>query len=225
MESANRRLVNNPDMFGGWPIEGLTLGGARVIAALDFRSHAQYMAPTSDARALPEGGIRVDLPSPLPPGEVAERVRSLVRDRLTIESSAPVRSARRLQGSIDGATVVLAVRDDNIVTRRKSWNVEFAGEITPTADGSMLRGAIDVPDRRELDILMWAFRIAGVMAAVLIVALQARQGLDPSTLGYAAVILAITWFATLRMRATGLKSAADDAALLLERLRSTLSTP
>jgi len=43
--------------------------------------------------------------------------------------------------------------------------------------------------------------------------------------GRVPLILAITWFATLRMRATGLKSAADDAALLLERLRSTLSTP
>jgi hypothetical protein len=183
------------------------------------------MAPSSDTRALPEGGICVDLVSPLPPGEAADRVRSLVRDRSTIESSESVRSLRRLQGSIDGATVVLAVRDDNIVTRRKSWIVEFAGEITPTAGGSMLRGAIDVPDRRELDILMWAFRIAAIMAAVLIVALRAREGPDLGTVGFAAVILAITWFATLRMRATGLESAADDAALLLQRLRSALSTP
>jgi hypothetical protein len=183
------------------------------------------MPPSSDTRALPVGGIWVDLLSPLPPGETADRVRSLVRNRLTIESSESVRSSRRLQGSVDGSTVVLAVRDDNIVTRRKSWTVEFAGEITPTAGGSMLRGAIDVPDRRELDILMWAFRIAGIIAAVLIVALQAPDGLDPSTIASAAVILAIAWIATLRMRATGLKCAADDAALLLQRLRSTLSTP
>jgi hypothetical protein len=199
-------------------------------AVLDAARHAGlgFLTPVAGrtgTRALPEGGIWVDLLSPLPPGEAADRVRSLVRDRLTIESSESVRSSRRLQGSIDGSTVLLAVRDDNIVTRRKSWNVEFAGEITPTAGGSMLRGAIDVPDRRELDILMWAFRIAGIMAAVLIVALQARDGLDPSAVGFAAVILAITWIATRRMRATGLKCAADDAALLLQRLRSTLSTP
>lgn len=119
----------------------------------------------------------------------------------------------------------MTVRDDNVLTRRKSWNVEFDGEIVPTADGSLLRGAIDVPDRRALDTLMWAVRIVGIVAAVLVVALRAREGLDPSTVAYGAVIIAFTWIATVRMRATGLKSAADDAALLLQRLRSTLSLP
>ena len=183
------------------------------------------MAQASDARELPIGGLRVDLPTPLSPSEAAERVRSLVRDRVTIESSTSVRSSRRLQGSIDASTMVLVVRDDNVLTRRKSWNVEFSGELTPTADGSMLRGAIDVPDRRDLEKLMWAFRIVGVVPAALLIALQARQGLDPSAVAFAAVILSITWLATLRMKVTGLKGADDDAALLLHRLRATLSTP
>jgi hypothetical protein len=180
------------------------------------------MVRTPDNAPLPPGGVDVDLASSLSTTETVQRVCSLVVDRVSLEVSEPPPAHRRLLGSVDGPAVHLVLRDDRIWTRRRSWNVEFVGEITPTQTGSALRGTIDVPDRQTLANLMWMFRLASIGIAVLIIAIKARTGFDPGTVAFGVVMVAFVWFVTMRMETDGLKYAAEDANLIERGLRTTL---
>ena len=64
--------------------------------------------------------------------------------------------------------------------RRKSWNIEFTGNIEQTTEGATLIGTIDIPDRRQLHALMWLFRVAAGPAAFLWAALAIRDS-EPGT--------------------------------------------
>jgi hypothetical protein len=166
--------------------------------------------------------VDIDVASGLSPEQAAQRVRSLVTDRVSLEVSVPARACRRLLGSVDGPIVHLVVRDDRPWTRRMSWNVEFAGEIAATPSGSAVRGTIDVPDRQMLDALIWIFRLTAMGIAILIVAIQTRTAFDPGTAAYGVVMAAFVWFITMRVRNAGVTFAAEDADLIERTLRTTL---
>jgi hypothetical protein len=159
------------------------------------------------------------------PEEAARRIDASVRDRRTIERVGAKHPSRRLDGSIDDGHVHLTIVDDNIRTRPKGWMVEFGGEIVPTATGSELRGSVDLPDRRQLDILMWLFRAAGLMAGFFIVALATRdQSFVGSFLGGVAVA-GLTWLASGYIKREYLNRASEDAGLIEGHLRAILEAP
>jgi hypothetical protein len=169
------------------------------------------------------GGFAVA--SGIPPEEAARRIDASVRDRRTIEIVGGRQPSRRLVGSIDNGRVHLNIVDDDIWTRPKGFTIEFDGEIVATASGSELRGRIDLPDRRQLDILMWLFRVVGLLAGFVIVALATRgvSIVGPLLGGVAAA--GLTWLATVYIKRGYLSRAAEDANLVEEHLRAILEAP
>jgi len=174
------------------------------------------------------GPLELVVPTGLTLPDASDRLQRALAERSSIESRTDAPSDRRLAGMVSGATAVLSIRDARLVTRRKSWNVEFRGILDPTPDGTILRGMIDIPDRRPLHVLMWMFRIATGVIAILAVALAARdlaQGapVDVWPTVAALVGLPFTVFVTARMEADGERAAAEDAELLAAFLRRTFA--
>ena len=127
-----------------------------------------------------------------------------------------------------GAKADLSVRDGRLLTRRKSWNIQFLGNLEPTTDGATLSGTIDIPDRRQLHAILWMFRIATGMAALFWIALALRD-LEPgasipvlSIVGAIVGVVALGWVMA-KMEDDGQRAAAEDARLLIEFLHRSLA--
>jgi len=120
--------------------------------------------------------------------------------------------------------VRLRVHDANLVTARKSWNIEFSGGVKPLDAGAALVGVVDIPDRRALRILSWEFRLAGVLIGAIGLAIGVGQ-LAPS--GMSALIglligAAFLLGATYVLR-EGELAAGEDAHLLALALHDILN--
>jgi hypothetical protein len=147
------------------------------------------------------------------------RLASLLEERPPIEERMRVSSERQLVGHVDGAAVHLSVWNENVRSHRKSWNVEFDGRFESGPAGAVLKGVIDIPDRTQLRIILWMFRIATVFVAILAVGLAVRDVSQGKPLilwpPIAAiffvplVVLGTTW-----MERDGVRRAADDARLM-----------
>src|SRR5437660_2127411 len=122
------------------------------------------------------GPLELVLPTTLTVSDASARVRRALAERASVELQAAATSDRRLVGSMDGATAHLSVRDEHFFTRRMNWGViEFDGRFNESADGVTLEGAIDIPDRRDLDRMMWVFRIATGVIAIFALAITGRE--------------------------------------------------
>jgi len=167
--------------------------------------------------------------SPLPPGDAEARIRAAISDGRSVESTQGARERRRLSGSVDGPAVRLTVRGDNVITRRKSWNIEFIGTIEGTSSGSRLTGSTDIPDRKALRAIVWMLGIACVMVVVVALGLAVRtaESAGSVSLGAPAFALVVAGVAVLgltKMKFDGEAAAAVDAALLEDGLRSLLGS-
>jgi hypothetical protein len=140
--------------------------------------------------------------------------------------SKPSTTDRRLAGQATAERIGLSVRDHRVVTRRKSWNIAFDGTIEVVANGSELRGEIDVPDRRNLHLLMVLLRVAAFVPIAIAVALAVRSpeggGVPVVSVAFAAAITVASLLGTVLLERGGLKSAADDAEALTRFLRRLL---
>lgn len=155
----------------------------------------------------------------LRPTEVATRLRDAIQDRRSIEIDPRSRSRRRLSGSIDGTSVRLTVHDDNFLTRKKSWNIEFTGEVDKAPLGSVLHGSIEVPDRNELRILVRLFGVGAVLAVVIAMGLAVRTAISGASVDLGPTILSLVVSAVAvigftQMKKGGETGAAVDAKLL-----------
>jgi hypothetical protein len=164
----------------------------------------------------------------LEPEELVARLQHALDDRALIEIDPDSKSRRRVTGSIDGKTIRLGVRDDRVATRRKSWNIEFTGEISQTSNGSVLRGSIEVPDRGALGAVVRLLIVGACLAVVIAVAVSARSALSGGSIDLAPTIVtlaigAVAVFALIQMMAEGESAAAIDSSLLQGFLRLLLS--
>jgi hypothetical protein len=152
----------------------------------------------------------------------------MVHERHSIEVAANVASDRRFVGSVTGARVDLSVWDERLRTRRKSWNIEFLGALEQTTDGAILNGTVDIPDRRQLHAILWMFRLAAGLAAVLWIAFALRD-LEPAgslpilpIIGATSLVV-VVWWVLARMEGDGQRAASEDARLLIDFLHRSLN--
>lgn len=174
------------------------------------------------------GSEEFNVDTPLKLVEVVARLRDAINARDSIEIDPKAKFRRRLSGSIDGPSIRLTVHDDNIFTRKKSWNIEFNAEISQTPRGSSLRGAIEVPDRNALSLLVYLFKIGSVLAVVIATGLAARTAISggavdfgPPTMG--VVISSVAVIAFGQLKKDGETAAAGDAKLLDGFMRRLLN--
>jgi hypothetical protein len=154
-----------------------------------------------------------------PVADAGSRLGSLLAGRPSVERRTSTSTDRRLVGQVEGANVRLSVWDANGLTRRKGWKVEFRGAFEPAPGGAVLRGAVEIPDRAQLRILMWMFRVASAFVPVLVLGLDIRglwagRPLDPAP-AIGAISLAVAAFLVVgRVEADGQRQAQEDADLL-----------
>jgi len=155
----------------------------------------------------------------VPMSTAVARLAEALADRPRIEPTTSSSSDRRLIGHVEGNAVRLSVWDANVLSRRKSWNVQFLGAFETAASGAILTGAIDIPDRKQLAALIWMFRIASVFTAILALAIDVRDlavgravVLVPAIGAIAIAVFAVV--ATRRMETEGGRRAEDDARVL-----------
>jgi hypothetical protein len=72
--------------------------------------------------------ISVVIPLSVPVDQARTRIRTAVDSEERVDPPAAM-TDRRLRGEIADETIVLWVQDSNLRRRRKSWNVEFRGEL------------------------------------------------------------------------------------------------
>lgn len=123
--------------------------------------------------------------------------------------------------------VRLRVHDANLVTARKSWNIEFSGGVKPLDAGAALVGVVDIPDRRALRILSWEFRLAGVLIGAMGLASGFGQ-LAPDGMSVPSVLIGLLIGAGVVLGATyltreGERAAGEDAHLLALALHDILN--
>jgi hypothetical protein len=147
------------------------------------------------------------------------RLVAFLADRPRIEPATSGSSDRRLIGQVDGNRVQLVIWDANILSRRKSWNVEFRGAFKSTPTGAVLSGAIDIPDRAQLRAVMWMFRIASAFTAILAIGIDVRDSsmgravaLVPAIAAVAVAVVAV--LVTRQMEMDGGRQAEHDAMVL-----------
>jgi hypothetical protein len=168
---------------------------------------------------FPRAPRTVVLETGRPISDAASHLATLLADRPRIESGTRRSPDRRLIGQVEGTEVCLSVWDANGFTRRRSWNVEFVGAFEAAPDGAILRGAVDVPDRAQLRVLMWMFRVASAFVPVLVLGLDIRElsagrpfDLSPAI---GAIALAVAAFLVVgRIEMDGERQAEEDARLL-----------
>lgn len=181
------------------------------------------MTEGQTAVARLDGPLEFRVESRLAPGQVTSRIREGLEGRRTIELDPDTKSSRRLAGWTDGTRLVLTAWDDKLWTRRKSWNIALDAEIVATANGSVVSGTIDIPDRRALHILMLLFRVAAVIPVILEVGMSLRSGrVEDGLVGFAVLLVAGGWFVTSRMERDGKVAAAEDARLVDRALRGLI---
>jgi hypothetical protein len=170
--------------------------------------------------------VGVFVSSPLSRDDVLERLREAIESHASIETS-PSTSDRRLTGQATTERITLAVRDQRLVTRRKSWNIAFDGSVEAGGSGSEVRGEIDVPDRRNLHVMMLLLRLAALLPIAWAIAIAVRNqdgiGASAGTLAFAAVVTLSTLIGSVVLEREGLRSAAADAGALTRFLEGLLT--
>ena len=164
----------------------------------------------------------------LQPTDLIARLLAAIDDHHSIEMDPTLRSRRSLSGSIDGSSVRLVVYDDNMLTRKKSWNVEFNGNVVETSQGSTIRGVIEVPDRSQLSLMIRFLSIGAILVVAIAVGLTVRAVTSGGALDLAPLIvtMVVSFFAVIalfRMEREGESAAGDDASLLDAFLRRLLA--
>jgi hypothetical protein len=147
------------------------------------------------------------------------RIEPTPSARFEVGAGLVISSDRHLVGQVDGVGVHLAVQDANIVSRRKSWNIEFDGAFESSGTGAILRGAIDIPDRIQLRVILWMFWFLSVFAAILAVGLAIRHLSEGQPVAIWPTVVAIVTVpvvvvATRRMETDGWRRAEDDARVM-----------
>jgi hypothetical protein len=174
------------------------------------------------------GPLELVVPTGLTPEDASGRIQRALAERSSIELRTDAATDRRLAGSVSEARVDLTIRDERLLTRRKSWNIRFIGMFDATPNGSTLRGSVDIPDRRQLHILMQVFWLASVVVVVVAVALAVRAFAQdaPVTIWVPTVVALVativTAYVSWRLEDDGERAALEDAELLAEFLRRTL---
>lgn len=170
----------------------------------------------------------VEIDSPASASDAAQRLRRAVGERSSIELEGGATSDRRAAGQVSGDEVRLRVHDADWTRRRKSWNVEFRGEIRAADSRSVLRGRIDIPDRSALRVYMRLARLGVVLVVVVASVVLFRQisegdrgGLEKAVITVLFAGLAIA--GSFWLEASGERNAAEDARLLFEFLKRTLA--
>ena len=170
------------------------------------------------------------LPTTLTVLDASAQVRRALAERASVELEAGATTDRRLVGSMDGATAHLSVRDEHFFTRRMNWGlIEFHGRFNESADGVTLEGAIDIPDRRDLDRMMWVFRIAAAVIAIFALAIIGRELASGASVTIWSVIGALALFGgivagSFLVKADGERAAGEDAEQLTEFLTRMLAS-
>jgi len=164
-----------------------------------------------------DADLEVVIDSPLPPREAWERLTQAVADRRRIEvASAP--GDRRIEGRVDEKGVCLWVRDSALSRRRKSWNIEFRGQLTGEDSGSRLQGMIGIRDRGALRAFVLLSRLAAGLLGLLAVVITARQAGAVSVSAFAGYGFALLVFGAALaggswLQRDGERAAADHARL------------
>ena len=117
----------------------------------------------------------------------------------------------------------LSVSDAHLTSRRKSWNIEFHGAFEDALAGSRLYGTLDIPDRRQLGLIVRMIQIGGGALAVIAITFALRDfaigaPIDSWMIVGALVIASVVVLGTLWMEADGERAAADDARLVVDFL-------
>ena len=175
------------------------------------------------------GPLEIVVPVSLPVVDAVARLRRTMEERPQIEATtnAPRSRDRRFVGTVSDATADLSIWDAHLLSRRKGWNIEFHGMFEQTTDGAVLRGTIDIPDRRQLRVIFWLVRLAVGMVALFAIALTVRAlalgaavAIWPAISALAAVPVIV--LVTARLETEGEGAAADDAGLLRDFLTQIL---
>ena len=162
----------------------------------------------------------VAIQTPLSISAVADRLSVWLSAESGIEKPmAHPASDRYVTGDVDGAHVHVSVRDSNDRTRRKNWTVEFEGSLETVEGATTLRGTIDVPDRRQLRIIVWMFRLAAGVPVLFAIREGLRGGpaLLPSAILATVIVLGVA-AGSWTLQVLGEREAARDAALMLTAL-------
>lgn len=172
--------------------------------------------------------IEVVITTPLPPEDAAAHIQRALAERTSLEMEANMASDRRIAGVVEERRVELRVHDARLWTRRKSWNIEFNGTLSPSSAGATLQGSIDIPDRRALRTLMWMFRAVAAMFVVAALAIAARDlaqlgAFTPWAIVGPVVILVGLTGGTILLEAEGERGAGRDAELLVRFLTLRLA--
>lgn len=174
------------------------------------------MAPPRRSRCrsacLPSGPWRIFEP---PSGRMNASIRTAYR------------ADRRLRGEVTLDAITLWVQDAHLTARRKSWNIEFRGELEGSDRDAILNGTIEIRDEARMRWLMRLIRIASTLPVVFAILLVVRDGITgPNVAGIvlAAAIGAMAFVGTEVMETAGEKAAADDATAPIRFIRSQLAS-
>ncbi len=122
----------------------------------------------------------------------------------------------------------LTVQDASPWSRRKSWNVEFDGEVHVSETHTVLRDTIGVPDRRALDAFLVLFGLGLVLLVAITVGLALRSAASSGHIDLrlpigAFVLMAVSVGGLIWARIDGEAAAAIDAQLLIRAVGALLS--
>jgi hypothetical protein len=168
---------------------------------------------------------RVAVPLRMPAEQARERLRAAVDANERIDPPG-VSTDRRLRGEVTSNAITLWVRDGRLATRRKSWNIEFQGQLDGSGDNATLNGAIEIPDQVALRWLMRLVRVASAVPVIFAILLAASDGITRASapvIVLAPVIAAVALVGATVMEGAGERAAADDARMLIRFIRSELA--
>jgi hypothetical protein len=166
----------------------------------------------------------------LAPAVVQERLANAVHRRTAVPWHDNPRSRMQIAGSVDSHRATLVLHDGNIWTSRRSWNVAFNGAVEPDGAGTLIRGSVDIPDRKQLDQIVLLVKITSVVALLIVTGLAIREWVTGGTWAAEPVITAVLGvIAGLAvpewLRLQGETAAASDAASIVRFLDETLTSP
>lgn len=168
---------------------------------------------------------KIALPIRMPAERARTRLRAAVGANERIDPHG-ASADRRLRGEVTIDAITLWVQDAHLTARRKSWNIEFRGQLDGSDGDAILSGTIEIPDEAGMRWLMQLIRVASTLPVVFAILLVVRDGITgPSAAGIvlAAAIGAVAFVGTKVMEHAGEKAAADDARALIRFIRSQLA--
>lgn len=168
---------------------------------------------------------KIALPIRMPAEQARARLRAAVSANERIDPHG-ASADRRLRGEVTSDAITLWVQDAHLAARRKSWNIEFRGQLDGSDHDAILNGAIEIPDKAGMRWLMRLIRVASTLPVVFAILLVVRDGITGSNAAgivLAAAIGAVALVGTIVMENAGEKAAADDARALIRFIRSQLA--